>query len=269
MNRVIYLLAAAAVGVDGSSTTAAAFEIFVDAPVGQLQLVAGGDDEAMLEHLMAAYKPALQVELSFANRVCRFNDEQRAAVVAATHDGLKGFAEEQRKQGGNAQQQIDGIWIQAGNLQVAQADEGHTEQQIAGIVAAAVAEHADPKQLKSYRREVALREQFRKDATMATVIDLIDQWLQLSDEQRRGISAELVDQWKPGWDWQLAMAANNGRYFPQVIPDEAIRRYLDADQLKRWQRVSKVQFGGGANELQQIFGAQVDVISDVTLEEAP
>lgn len=211
--------------------------------------------------LVGPNREFLQVELSFAHRVCQFSDEQRSAVVAAAIEGVREHAQQHP---GN-QQQLNGFVVFAGR--VGNNNQEGMDEKIAEIVAAAVAQHATPEQQRAYQRELTLRTEFRRQATAASATAIVDRFVLLSSEQKQEIAASLAKKWEPSWDAQIMFAMNNTNYFPGVFPDDCITPHLKPDQKKRWNGVQKINFGGQMQRITEMIGVAMTVIDDVPLEE--
>jgi hypothetical protein len=207
------------------------------------------------QQLRAQLEPMLKVELSFANRACKFTDDQRRRVITNSNDWLTTFCNVYAKQGG--QQFIQGGWIGGGQRPVSE-PRASIEKNVARIVKAEVPrEQAD-----LYAAECKKRSEFSLQTSIDLLVTRIDHELILSPEQREKISQSLAENWNQSWAPQIEVFMHGMDVWPNV-PDRFIRPHLSATQQVAWSKLNKhsgnVFFGGMGNEGQ--------VIDDIDLKE--
>jgi hypothetical protein len=225
-------------------------------------VAAGGDadEDARLAPIRAQYEPLLKSELSFANRICGWSDEQRRAAIK---EGVAWLTEFARKQIADQNPVRAGMLAFVGlgrPKRVAADPAAEAEQQIAELIARQLTDE----QRASYKAEHDKREAFRKQAVIDNLIAKLDEKLDLTAQQRRKLSTTLEARWNEDWAPQLEIFVHMGEYVPQ-IPDEYVIPHLTAEQKKLWNGLQKVSFGRGVNFGQDLFPGGV---GDIDLSEA-
>jgi len=237
-------------------------EVMAPAPAPhqlQLNLVQPAADADQLEPFLAQFRPVLRTELSLANRVCKFTDEQRTAAIAAGKAWLHDFVRDYVKNQGQAAQ---GVVFLGGMRRNANAD---PRRSIEEGVAAAVKKIVTAEQYAAYEAELAHRRDFYKQAAVENLVAMIDQRLLLSAKQRKAIAKSLTSNWDDVWAPQIESLTHMGNYLP-AIPDERVTPHLSDQQITLWQGIQKVSFGHHfAANVQWIDGGQI--IDDIDLDE--
>jgi len=106
-------------------------------------------------------------------------------------------------------------------------------------IAECVAKHLTNEQAARYRTEIQKRAIHEREGCVDTVIALLDQKLELSENQRNSLVASLTANWKPGWSQIVEMAVRNGDNAVPHFPDKLIVPCLDAEQFAAWQVLPK------------------------------
>lgn len=226
-------------------------EVFIDVavPAIQLEAAAGGelDEDAQLAPLRAQYGPLLKAELSFANRVCEFSNEQRRQAIAA---GVKWLTEFARAQLVGNQIQRGGLFAFFGAQPQRPADPVVTaESQIADIVRSVLTDE----QKQQYESQLAQRSSFQRQAVIDNVIAKMDEHMDLSVEQRAKLTKTLLARWDENWAPPLDSFVHMGEYMPS-IPDEYVAPHLSDEQKQIWNGLQKISFGRENFENMDVFG---------------
>jgi hypothetical protein len=237
-----------------------AVDVAAAAPMPAPAAAAGdADEDARLAPIRAQYEPLLKSELSFANRICGWSDEQRRAAIK---EGVAWLTEFARKQVADQNPVRAGMLAFVGLARPrAPADPAaDAEQQIAELIA----KQLTTEQQALYKTEHDKRQAFRKQTVIDNLIAKLDEKLDFTAQQRRKLSATLEARWSEDWAPQLEIFVHMGEYVPQ-IPDEYVIPHLTAEQKKLWNGLQKVSFGRGVNFGQDLFPGGVD---DIDLSEA-
>jgi hypothetical protein len=235
----------------------------VVAPAPAAVIAEAGDDDPQVAAIRSQFEPMLKAELSFANRVCRWSDEQRVKAIAAARAWLQEFAREYAKNNGRAQAQM--MVFVAGNGGGGFAAGGNQDESVEKKVARAVCESMTDEQRTAYAAEAEKRHEFRKQAAIENLVAQLDQRLELTSTQREKLTESLSSRWKDDWAPPLEIFVQMANYIP-AVPDEAVLPHLTAEQKALWQTVQRisvrgVQFGGG------VFGGGNEMIDDIDLNE--
>jgi hypothetical protein len=218
--------------------------------------VAVGDPQ--LQQFRAQFEPLLKVELSFAARVSKPNEEERRQLIAKSNKMLDTVISEYRKQGGQAN--VDGVWM--GGMATTVPDPRNL---VEDGVKKVVNEVLSDEQAKLYSDECAKRVEFQKKVALDNLVSKIDGELMLSPEQREKLSKSLSKNWQKSWAPQLETFMFGGDYWPNV-PDHLVKLHLTAAQQAAWSKIPKQSgnvFWGGA-----FFGMNGQVIDDIDLDAA-
>ncbi len=215
---------------------------------------AAGPQQGLVQQFRAQYEPALKVELSFVNRVCKLNDEQRRLVIAKSVEWLDEHVKKVAKAGG--QPQPVGVWL-GGNQSQAENPRDVVQKNMDRIVKKELPKEA----AEIYAKESKEREEFLKRTAVDNLVAKIDKELILTPEQQKKISDALYEHYDPSWA-QLEMFMHGMDMWPSV-PDQWVRPYLTVAQKLAWGRISKnahhVFFGG--------MGVEGQAIDDIDLDE--
>lgn len=217
------------------------------------------DEDARLAPLRAQYEPLLKSELSFANRICGWSDEQRRGAIK---DGVAWLTEFARQQLADENPVRAGLLAFVGLARPRQPADPTTDAQ--QQVAELIVKHLTDEQKALYQAEHDKREAFRKRAVIENLLAKLDERLDLTAEQRRKLSKTLEARWSEDWAPELEVFVHMGEYVPQ-IPNEYVLPHLTAEQMKLWNGLQKVSFGRGVNFGQNLFPGGVD---DIDLSEA-
>jgi hypothetical protein len=240
-------------------------QVFEAAPapaVNPADAAAAGDEDPRLAAIRSQFAPLLKVELSFANRVCHWTDEQRKAAIEVANAWLREFARENAKNNGRAIR--GGVMMIAGNMPVAVNAGGAVppvEKKLEEKLQGAMTEQ----QRADYDAERAKRDAFRTDATIDNIVAQMDQILNLTPEQRSKINDSLHENWDAGWAPPLELFVQMTEYVA-AFPDEYVTPHLTPEQRTIWKGVQRISargvfFGQGP------FGRQSAVIDDIDIEE--
>jgi hypothetical protein len=209
------------------------------------------DDEARLAPFRAQYLPLVRRELTFANRVCDWTDEQRQAAVEAGRTWLEAYI---RTQVGHQQvNQGMMIFMNGGGRMAVQQNAGAAAED---ELVAAIRETLDAQQQELYDAELKERRAYRKQTVIDNLVAQFDERLNLTAQQREKLARSLHVRWDEGWAPPLEIFVRMSEYVP-VVPDEAITPHLTPDQRKLWAGLQKVSFAGGVNFGQELFPADV------------
>jgi hypothetical protein len=201
---------------------------------------AANNEDAQLEPFLQQYRPVLQAELSFANHVCMFNDEQKTAIIADAKQGLKELVRKLVKN----QNQPQGIRIfWAGNVARAVQPNNAAGASFDKVAATVVKKHVSPEQFAAYEAEAQKRRDFNQQTVIDYIVAKIDDRLRLSPDQREAISKDLLKRWADDWAPSPAGLLELDEYVPS-IPAEAVIPHLDKAQKKVWTTVQMVSVRG-------------------------
>jgi hypothetical protein len=260
-NLIVACLAVALLVAACSSSLRAEFAIVQAQPV-----LNANAQKALQQQLHKAFEPILKAELSFACRVAKPKDEERRTLIASSVAWLDAFvAEFVTKQDQNDQQ----MWLQGVQRVVIGGPRESIDphKSIQQGVAKMVAETLPAEKVAVYQSQAAKRAEFYRDAIVANLVVQLDEKLTLAPQQRKKISATLVERWDEKWPPQIeSFAYASNSFLPS--PQQAVRPELSAaqrnvfDQLNRSTQQMIVHAGG--------FGGQeMEVIDDVKLDEKP
>jgi hypothetical protein len=218
------------------------------------------DDDPRVVALRAQMEPLLKTELSFANRVCQWTDEQRIKSIGVAKAWLSDFAR------GNARNnaQLNGgfvIFAGGGRGGGANNDVANSKSELAHALQNAMT----GEQLADYQAERKKRNDFHTDATIANIVAQMDQRLQLTVDQRRKISESLRQKWRDEWAPPIQLFVQLPQYAP-AFPDEHVLGHLSPEQRLAWQQVQKISARGMAFG-EGMFGGRNEPIDDIDLTE--
>lgn len=250
----------AAARANGPAAGVAAF--MAAGPAAQ---VVGNDPKQRAVPIFAQFKPSIQVELSFAARVCELEGADRDAVVKAAKDELWAFAMDLAKDPNRLQQFQQGVWIVRNRRAVQQpgAEASIDDRAIAAIKPAIPAAKRE-----RYEAEREKRRLFRRETTIDCIVAQLDDRLALTKKQRENIAAALERGWDQSWAPQLSQFVQMEQYLPS-IPEEFVTPHLTAEQKVVYRGIDKMSMGGMQNGFQQMFPGMGQPIGDVDMGEDP
>jgi hypothetical protein len=203
-------------------------------------VAAANNEDAQLEPFLQQYRPVLQAELSFANRVCTFTAEQKTSIIADAKQELKDVVRKLVKNN-NQPQGIRIFW--AGNVARAAQPNNAAGASFDKVAATIVKKHVSPEQFAAYEAEAQKRRDFSQQTVIDYIVAKIDDRLRLSPDQREAISKDLLKRWADDWAPSPAGLLQLDEYVPSV-PSEAIVPHLDKAQKKVWTTVQTVSVQG-------------------------
>jgi hypothetical protein len=245
---------AASLAASVSSMPTVAAEIFAVEAQADVAVFNGPVAAPMEQQFRAQFEPALKVELSFVNRVCKLSDDERRILIVKSNDWLDKFVADYAKQGN--QPQMARGWF--GGVQPA----ADPRESIRAGVAKLVKAELPKEQAEKYAEESKKRAEFHKQAFIEDLVTRIDNELMLTPEQCEKITRSLTEHWDKKWYPQFEMLVNGMQIWP-AVPDQWIRPHLSREQQIAWGRLNKqngnVFFGG--------FPVEGQVIDDIDLKE--
>jgi hypothetical protein len=210
----------------------------------------------LLEQFTEQWRPTLNAELSFARLICGdIPMEQRKQIKAAGDLALSNVAKalvEQQQQAQQQMQQQPNFLVQWLGMKLQPRPIVPTTR-IRQSLAKAIKETVEPTISDRYAVEQAARLARQKRAALLVVMARLDQFLYLTVDQRREISASISTAWRPEWESWLHGSSYQSNYVPQFADQHVA--CLNDDQKSVWASLQKVDFGI-ANFGQQ---AQLDV----------
>ncbi len=257
-NHVNNQLCALAIAI-GFAGSAGAFEVMLDQVFIEVDGAApvANNAEAQVVAMAQLLKPHLVVELSFARRAAKLNDEQVNKLVDAIREGWMEIAKKMAR--GDNQDQGVVVWLGIGRA--ARKARGDTFQQLADVVGKALPKVASEQQVAMYTKEIAARDEFRKQATLDEMAAMLDEGLLLNDDQRVKIRESLEAGWQDAWAGNMEALQQYGEQYYPVLPDSLVVPHLNKAQKQRWNSLQKVNASGGIGN--NMFGAQA--IADVNV----
>ena len=175
-------------------------------------------------HMEQLFQPALRSELEMVRQACgSLPPEARKQVLAAGRAAVAKTALEfatVQMQGGPARRTFD------------------ARRGIQEPLARAVEPHVPAAEFAAYQREQTLRAERRAKAARVAIVAKLDGQLDLKEDQRRAIEADLERRWDESWVRELddqGMIVNNYRSAPDYA-DACIAPHLDAAQAEEWKR---------------------------------
>jgi hypothetical protein len=218
------------------------------------------EDNPQLQAIRGQYEPRVKVELSFANRVAKWDEQRRDAGITAAVTYLRKFAREMVNKNQNVNQ---GMMLFIGPPPAGFEDpSAELESKLAAVLEGTMTKEAR----EAYRDERAKREQFRANAAIENIVAQMDERLDLTPEQRTAIVASFRDNWKREWTPPLQLFVQMSQYTPSV-PDEHVTPHLTKEQRTVWAGVQKIS-ARGADFANGVFGGNVLPIDDIDLTRA-
>jgi hypothetical protein len=216
------------------------------------------DEQQVVAQLRQQLEPMLKVELSFASRAAELNDEDRRALVAAAVTWFDEFVIDYVKNQDPNERQM---WLHGarGMMLGGRRSVSDPRKSIEEGVATVVSTTLSKEKAAAYERENERRTNFFREATIANLVGLSDEKVDLSKEQREKITHLLAgrDQLP---QFEVLMMQTDA--LPAGI-DKWIRSELSEPQRSVLGRINKfpdqVFFGGMA------MGGNDEVIDDIDL----
>jgi hypothetical protein len=223
----------------------------VDAP-------AAPPDDALVDAMLAQLNPLAHAELSFANRVCQLDADQRDRVAEALRGFLLKFARERGPQLQGNQQVI----AFGGVVQLAEEPNVSMETAFSEGIAAALEGALSEEQRQTYRDERKQREAYFRDVAIDNYVAKLDQRIVLTAEQAANIRAELQQRWNSSWAPPLHAFVQLSNYLPDV-PAAYVAPHLGPEQRKLFRSIQQVHFGGEVLGQRLGIGGELPMIDDV------
>ena len=198
--------------------------------------------------------PLMTAELSFINRACNLNLEQRKKIKAASDLCLKAAV---RTYALAANGRAFGF--QGRRVETIPDPSELMHQALANVLE----ETLQPQQRTAYDAEMAKRKAFRQRAAVAGLVAIIDKRLFLTAEQRQKLSESLVNNWNPNWGQSSETLINAADNLPG-IPDQFVMPMLNESQQQVWRTTRKASYSswGGIG-----WGNELGAVDDFPLEE--
>lgn len=193
-------------------------------------------------------------ELSFINRVCNLNLEQRKKIHTASDQCTKVAVRKwAMTQNG----------MRGGNFGRGQQTMPDPTDLVHLAFANVLRETLQPEQQAAYDEEMKQRKAHRKRVAIENVVAIIDEHLVLEIDQRQKLAESLDKHWQPNWVQSIEMLINNNHHLPS-IPDQFVTPALNETQRQVWRTAQKqnyMVFGGFA------WGQQPGPVDDFPLVE--
>lgn len=201
--------------------------------------------DAAQASLLTDMKFLLRLELAFAKRACPLDKDQLELVRQKLEERLPGCKD----------MVMDvavfrngfGFGMGGGMATVAATtSEGHSLKEnpysrIQKEMEKTLQELVTPEQLARYQEEVQAKNDFHRQSSVGMVVELIDQRLSLSAEQRQTIRQRLIERWENPASISFEMYFNNPEYIP-AVPESAVQPFLNKDQRNIWSRLNRHDF---------------------------
>ena len=206
------------------------------------------------KQFLPQFKPLLTAELSFINRVCALNLEQRKQIHAVSEKCIKTAVRKYAMAQNGLMRNGFGRRLRT------MPDPSELLHQALGKTLERILQ---PAQQAAYHDELAKRRAYRQQVAIENVVAIIDERLVLTIDQRKQLLDSLTKNWKAGWVQSAEMLMNSNQYLPS-IPDAFVTSALNDTQKKVWRAAQKQGFsmwGGFA------WGQQVAAVDDFPLVE--
>lgn len=198
-----------------------------------------GDEKKLLKE---ALEPVLKAELYFLFMVTKADEDAKDRVVASAEKELESMDEillDQRFANGV-------VLAVSGPTVVAQTSNGvslnaNPYTRIREKLLVIAEQELEPAQAEKYKSEIAKRGEFRRQAMVGMVVNLLDQHLALSVEQRDQITENLMEKWPGAVNMSVENYLNNSNYVP-VLPFPLIDTVLNRDQRTVWKTLNQYHF---------------------------
>jgi hypothetical protein len=143
------------------------------------------------DHLVDQYRPMLEAELAFVQRICRTDEEQQEKITADVTRTVR-----------EACERVAVVNFQANGVRARRGFRVHVDdprESLQQAMSASLKAHLRPEQLADYEREAHKRREFRKRAVIDSVISEFDAAVLLSPTQRERIREALSANWQENW----------------------------------------------------------------------
>jgi hypothetical protein len=261
MNRLFYFICCLtfatvlpAVAADRDKADAVANQPAAAPPAKIKVEVVAGNDEANLDpaerEIRNRLQPVLKKELAFANRVCKLEKPQRAALNEAGQEAIKKAAYQYVQAQHNPQQQNIAFNVgrniaQPNPLKMLQAAFLDTAR-----------EQLPAQSFDALQAEYAKRDEYRKQVLIENLLVVLDRKLNLTKQQRTDIATSLSAEWNDSWAPQIQCFLLTDQDMIPRFPDKCVSPYLQPAQKTIWDNMpgKGVQFGFDAFEVDPVLG---------------
>lgn len=214
-----------------------------------------GDDVLSVEKQFRPHFTRLVIpELSFINRTCDLNLEQRQKIKAASDKCLdaavRKYAMAQRGTTAGRTGRTRPVVLDPNEL-------------LHATLATVLKDTLRPDQQAAYDGELTKRAAYRQQVVIDNLIAILDERLSLTLDQRQQLAESLDKNWLSDWVQSLEMLMNTNQYVPS-IPDQIVVPALNETQAQVWRSLQKrsfMTFGLGH------WGEQAAVLDDFPLVE--
>ena len=220
-------------------------EVQVDVFERDVLIVDGAQNRAPDERkklLRQSLEPILKSELYFLFMVTGTREPDREEMLESAQKDLEKMDDMLIDQnGGNGLGMVlggaTGIAVTSNGLSL----NANPYTRIRDSLQNVAAQHLSPEEIEKYKTELAKRIEFRREATIGMVVQLLDQHLELSVEQRDQIKENLTKRWS-GWkNISVESYLSNSNYIP-VFPFPLIDTVLNRDQRTVWKTLNQYHF---------------------------
>ncbi|WP_146599617.1 hypothetical protein [Novipirellula aureliae] len=190
------------------------------------------DNDAVDPRKVECFKPLVNQELSFIQRVGSLDEKSMNDLVAKATDAYLGMADmigDQNRFFPNEEM----FYGPSGEM-----IRGNPYKRVRSDAKRYAEEVLSDEQFQRYVREADARAKFERDTAIKFVVDLIEKKLPLSHDQREAIKGNLAKDWKAIDVVSLQIYTQNPRYIPE-IPDAHVLPELTVMQKKIWVTLKK------------------------------
>lgn len=193
-------------------------------------------DDTPIEFL----KPLVNVELSFIKRVCKPSDEQMSTIVKAANKAFLKMNEIVQDQ--------NGIRV-VHNVNAAVNVRGPNQERLTENPYVRIRDDAakylkpllKKNQFENYLKESDARQQFERTVAIEIAVDLVDEKVILSDQQRKRLAEKLDTNWKSVDVQQMQMYLQNPQYVPALY-FVALDAIFTKKQMVAWGSMKSTHF---------------------------
>ncbi len=198
-----------------------------------------GDPAVAKERFLQEMQSFVHLELGFAFRVCEWSDEEKNTIRTAVNERSHLLTDMLiAANGGQVNVSGDTIVAHTSSGAVLNAN---PFVRIEELVTQVMKELAPPEKLAIYQTECKLRDQFRREAAVGIVMNVLDRKLSLTQQQYQSLHEKLMERWTKAINISTENYQNNPEYAPQ-LPPNIMQKELDKDQRAIWQALSKYDF---------------------------
>jgi hypothetical protein len=198
-----------------------------------------GDPVVAKGQFLKEMESLVRLELGFAFRVCEWSDEEKFAIRAAVKEQSPSLADMMIGVNGG-RVAISGDTIVA-NTPSGAGLNANPYVRIEELVTKVMKELAPAEKLAQYQAECKLRDQFRREAAVGIVLNILDRKLALTQQQYQVLHEKLMVRWNKAINVSVEMYQNNPEYVPQ-LPAAVMQKELDQNQRTIWGTLSKYDF---------------------------